>query len=156
MSIESLVSRARHICESNGARFTSIREKVFRLLAQANGGSGAYELLDQLKLTEPAAKPATIYRALDFLTEQGFIHKIESTNAFLLCHHFEEHHPAQLLICDQCNDVQELHSSVLQQEFTRLALEQGFLVQSQTIEAHGRCNNCQQKGHAAEHQCGIN
>ncbi len=34
MSIESLVLRARRICEHNGARFTSIREKVFRLLAR--------------------------------------------------------------------------------------------------------------------------
>ncbi|WP_337842297.1 transcriptional repressor [Rheinheimera sp.] len=145
MSIESLVSRARHICEVNGARFTSIREKVFRLLADTHGGIGAYELLDQLKQTEPAAKPATIYRALDFLTEQGFIHKIESSNAFLLCHHFEEHHPAQLLICDRCNHVEELHSTPLQQEFQRLASEKGFLIQRQTIEAHGICQSCLKK-----------
>ncbi|RVT47904.1 transcriptional repressor [Rheinheimera sediminis] len=142
MSIESLVTRARHICDVNGARFTSIREKVFRLLADTHGGIGAYELLEQLKASEPAAKPATIYRALDFLTEQGFIHKIESTNAFLLCHHFEQHHPAQLLICDQCGQVEELHSSPLQQEFVKLASEKGFLIQRQTVEAHGRCKSC--------------
>lgn len=145
MSIESLVTRARHICDVNGARFTSIREKVFRLLAETNGGIGAYELLEQLKVSEPAAKPATIYRALDFLTEQGFIHKIESTNAFLLCHHFEQHHPAQLLICDQCGHVEELHSSVLQQEFVTLASEKGFLIHRQTVEAHGSCQRCLKK-----------
>ncbi|MDF3123810.1 transcriptional repressor [Rheinheimera sp. 1928-s] len=145
MSIESLVTRARHICDVNGARFTSIREKVFRLLAETHGGIGAYELLEQLKASEPAAKPATIYRALDFLTEQGFIHKIESTNAFLLCHHFEQHHPAQLLICDQCGHVEELHSSPLQQEFVALASEKGFLIQRQTVEAHGSCQSCLKK-----------
>ena len=59
MSTEALVQRARQICEINGARFTSIREKVFRLLASTNAGVGAYELLEQLKVTEPAAKPAT-------------------------------------------------------------------------------------------------
>ena len=37
MSIESLVTRARHICDVNGARFTTIREKVFRLLADTHG-----------------------------------------------------------------------------------------------------------------------
>ncbi len=145
MSIESLVTRARHICDVNGARFTIIREKVFRLLAGTHGGIGAYELLEQLKASEPAAKPATIYRALDFLTEQGFIHKIESTNAFLLCHHFEQHHPAQLLICDQCGHVEELHSSPLQQEFVKLASEKGFLIQRQTVEAHGSCQSCLKK-----------
>ena len=142
MSIESLVTRARHICDVNGARFTTIREKVFRLLADTHGGIGAYELLEQLKASEPAAKPATIYRALDFLTEQGFIHKIESSNAFLLCHHFEHHHPAQLLICDQCGNVTELHSDLLQEEFNRQAVAQGFAIKQQTIEAHGLCKVC--------------
>ncbi len=142
MSTETLVNRARTICEQNGARFTAIREKVFRLLADLNGGIGAYELLEQLKQTEPGAKPATVYRALEFLTEQGFIHKIESSNAFLLCHHFGHHHPAQLLICDQCGNVTELHSHILQDEFNRQAVLQGFAIQHQTIEAHGICKNC--------------
>lgn len=142
MSTEILVNRARAICEQNGARFTAIREKVFRLLANIHGGIGAYELLEQLKQTEPGAKPATVYRALEFLTEQGFIHKIESTNAFMLCHHFEQHHPAQLLICDQCGHVTELHSDLLHEEFKRQAVAQGFVIKHQTIEAHGLCKTC--------------
>ncbi len=143
MSVESLVLRAQRICDQNGARFTSIREKVFRLLAGTHSGVGAYELLEQLKQTEPAAKPATIYRALEFLTEQGFIHKIESSNAFMLCHHFDHHHPAQLLICQQCGHVEELHSNVLFKEFISLADAKGFSIQQQTIEARGLCKNCQ-------------
>ncbi len=142
MSTETLVQRARQICDLNGARFTSIREKVFRLLANTHAGVGAYELLEQLKVTEPAAKPATIYRALEFLTEQGFIHKIESSNAFLLCHHFEHQHPAQLLICQKCGHVEELHSAVLHREFTALAVEKGFVIKQQTIEARGICKKC--------------
>lgn len=142
MTTEALVTRARSICEHNGARFTTIREKVFRLLADAKGGIGAYELLEQLKQTEASAKPATIYRALEFLTEQGFIHKIESSNAFLLCHHFDHHHPAQLLICDQCGSVTELHSKLLQEEFNHQAEVLGFSIKHQTIEAHGACQEC--------------
>ena len=144
MSTESLVSRAKAICVQNGARFTAIREKVFRLMAENQGGQGAYDLLEQLKQSEPAAKPATIYRALEFLTEQGFIHKIESSNAFMLCHHFEKHHPAQLLICEVCGNVTELHSSALQTEFSRQAALQGFDIHHQTIEARGKCLNCRE------------
>ena len=47
MSVESLVLRAQRICDQNGARFTSIREKVFRLLAGTHSGVGAYELLQR-------------------------------------------------------------------------------------------------------------
>lgn len=142
LSTENLVSRAKTICEQNGARFTSIREKVFRLMAESHSGQGAYELLEQLQKTEPAAKPATIYRALEFLTEQGFIHKIESNNAFMLCHHFEHHHPAQLLICESCGNVTELHSHTLDTEFNKLATAKGFHIQRQTIEARGQCSSC--------------
>jgi Fur family zinc uptake transcriptional regulator len=144
MSVESLVLRAKHICDQKGARFTTIREKVFRLLAGTNSGVGAYELLEQLKLTESAAKPATIYRALEFLTEQGFIHKIESNNSFMLCHHFDHHHPAQLLICQRCGHVEELHSNTLFKEFSSLADAKGFKIERQTIEARGLCKNCQE------------
>ena len=82
MSTEILVNRARTICEQNGARFTAIREKVFRLLAELNGGIGAYELLEQLKQTEAGAKPATIYRALEF---QGVRAAQANHLPYLLC-----------------------------------------------------------------------
>lgn len=143
MNIDSLVEKARLNCESRGARFTVIREKVFRLLAQAQVGVGAYDLLEQLKHSEPNAKPATVYRALEFLSEQGFLHKIESTNAFLLCNHFDHHHAVQLLICDQCGSVQEIHSDLLGKELENLAHAKGFEISKQTIEAHGLCQQCQ-------------
>ncbi|RJE77855.1 transcriptional repressor [Pseudoalteromonas citrea] len=144
MNIELLVSKAKQVCDNKGARFTPIREKVFRLLASKQGGVGAYDLLEELKLTEAGAKPATIYRALDFLSELGFIHKIESANAFMLCHHFDHIHPVQLLICDTCGHVDELHSSIISHELNNLAAEKGFIVSAQTIEAHGQCEKCKQ------------
>ena len=142
MNVEQLVHKAKQVCDNRGARFTAVREKVFRLMAAKQGGVGAYDLLEELKLSEPGAKPATIYRALDFLSELGVIHKIESTNAFMLCHHFDHIHPVQLLICDECGNVDELHSSLISHELNNLASEKGFTVSNQTIEAHGKCNKC--------------
>lgn len=143
MALEDLVQKAALQCEKKGARFTPVREKVFRLLAQSDGGVGAYDLLEQLKQSEPNAKPATIYRALEFLAEQGFTHKIESTNAYLLCHHFDHSHPAQLLVCDSCGNVEELHSDVISNELQNKAQVSGFEISKQTVEAHGICRNCQ-------------
>lgn len=143
MTLDELVQRAALQCEKKGARFTPVREKVFRLLAQSDGGVGAYDLLEQLKQSEPNAKPATIYRALEFLGEHGFTHKIESTNSYLLCHHFEHSHPAQLLICDSCGNVEELHSDVISNELKDKAQVTGFEISKQTVEAHGLCVKCQ-------------
>lgn len=143
MTVEALTEKAKVVCNDKGVRFTTIREKVFRLLAGTQSGVGAYDLLEQLKQTEPNAKPATIYRALDFLAEMGFIHKIESTNAFMLCHHFEHTHPVQLLICEKCGHVEELNSHAIAHELNNQATDLGFKVVTQTIEARGICAKCQ-------------
>lgn len=137
------VYKARQFCEDKGARFTLLREKVYALLLEQQGAVGAYELLDALKLTESSAKPATVYRTLDFLLEFGLIHKIESTNAFVACHHFDCNHPVQFLICDTCGDVKEIQSEGLKDTLDKQAKSVGFDVVNQTIEAHGTCAACQ-------------
>lgn len=137
------VYKARQFCEDKGARFTLLREKVYALLLEKHSAVGAYELLDALKLTESSAKPATVYRTLDFLLEFGLIHKIESTNAFVACHHFDCSHPVQFLICDTCGDVKEIQSEGLKDTLDKQAQTVGFNVVKQTIEAHGTCVTCQ-------------
>jgi Fur family zinc uptake transcriptional regulator len=141
--IVAQVYKARQFCEDKGARFTLLREKVYALLLEKKSAVGAYELLDALKLTESSAKPATVYRTLDFLLEFGLIHKIESTNAFVACHHFDCTHPVQFLICDTCGDVKEIQSEGLKDTLDKQAQTLGFSVVKQTIEAHGTCVICQ-------------
>lgn len=143
MTVALHVTKAREFCEGKGARFTHLREKVYELLLQRQGSVGAYELLDELKQTESSAKPATVYRALDFLMEFGLIHRLESTNAFVACHHFDCNHPVQFLICDQCGEVREIQSAGLKETLDKQAESFGFKVTKQTIEAHGTCSACQ-------------
>jgi len=113
------------------------------LLAKQKGAFGAYDLLDELKSTDASAKPATIYRALDFLSKQGFVHKIESINAFVMCHHFSEcNHPVQLLICDTCGHVEEIQSNDFDIALRKMADANGFAISHQIVEAHGKCKSC--------------
>lgn len=143
MDTSELVGKARQYCESQGVRFTHLREKVYALLLDMQGAVGAYDLLDALKETESSAKPATVYRTLDFLLDLGLIHRLESSNAFVACHHFGCSHPVQFLICDECGDVREIQSSGLKETLDKQAHEFGFKISKQTIEAHGTCLNCQ-------------
>ncbi|MBO1255800.1 transcriptional repressor [Alteromonas sp. 5E99-2] len=145
----SILTKARAYCEQRGARFTPLREKVYALMLEKHGPVGAYELLDELKETETGAKPPTVYRALDFLLDIGFIHRLESSNAFVACHHFGCAHPVQFLICDSCGFVTEIQSEGLEETLTAQASQHGFKISKQTIEAHGLCAECQQdiKGH---------
>ncbi|WAJ69778.1 transcriptional repressor [Catenovulum adriaticum] len=144
MSDSLLLEQARMLCQDKGVRFTTVREQVFSLLADSNGSMGAYDLLTQLQKTDAKAKPPTIYRALDFLLEHGFVHKVESQNAYVLCNHFAEHHKAQLLICDSCGDVQEMNSSAISKALLTAAKQRDFKIVEPTIEAHGLCKKCQQ------------
>ena len=47
-------------------------------------------------------------RALDFLRDNGLVHRIESRNAFIACaHNHESHDPVVFLICEKCGAVGE-------------------------------------------------
>ena len=73
--MDKLIAKAKTHCENNGARFTPLREEVYRILLNKDAPMGAYDLLDLLRESNDSAKPATIYRSLDFLLDFGLIHK---------------------------------------------------------------------------------
>lgn len=142
--ISILLAQAQSLCDDRGARFTQTRQKVLELMLLHSGAVSAYDLLDSLKETDSGAKPPTVYRALDFLLEQHFIHRVESQNAFIACNQFSDDHQLQLFICERCKEVQEVHSPQIQQSLNEQARLNDFQIHSQTVEARGLCHNCRQ------------
>ena len=140
----TLLLQAERQCQQHGARFTPIRRRVLEMIAGASGGLKAYELLDRLAVEHAAARPPTIYRALDFLIDQGLVHRIESLNAYVACPCPEHAHGFQLLICRDCGRVEELHLDDVNAQLDARAQALGFRVERQTIELLGRCESCQQ------------
>jgi Fur family transcriptional regulator, zinc uptake regulator len=141
-SSEEILAHAQAFCEANNLRLTPLRAQVLSLIAKSNGPAKAYTLLDQLKPDHHAAAPPTIYRAVDFLLEHGFIHKIESINAFVACPHPGDSHVAQFLLCDQCSSVTEIDSAELPELLTSLAQRQHFKARKLVVEVHGICRHC--------------
>src|ERR1700739_3668473 len=74
-------------CAQRGQRLTPIRRKVLAALLGRHKPLGAYEIIDRLGLKGPRLAPITAYRALEFLRENGLVHRIESRNAFVACVH---------------------------------------------------------------------
>lgn len=138
----TLLAQAERQCERRGVRFTPIRRRVLELIATANGALKAYELLDRLAVEHAAARAPTIYRALDFLIEQGLVHRIESLNAYVACPCPEHAHGFQLLICGQCGRVDELHLDDVSAQLGEQARCLGFRIERQTIELLGSCDAC--------------
>jgi Fur family zinc uptake transcriptional regulator len=90
-----------------------------------------------------AAAPPTVYRALDFLLANGFIHKLESVNAFVACHHpSTAQHSVPFLICDRCHSAVELEDEQVVAALDERARALGFVPQAQTLEVHGLCARC--------------
>ncbi|AFC85395.1 transcriptional repressor [Frateuria aurantia] len=129
--------------EERGLRLTPLRKEVLVLVAEAGKPVKAYDLLDKLRETHGNAAPPTVYRALDFLLEQGFIHKLESINSYVSCHHPAEHHQVPFLICDSCSSAQEVCDPRVADLIESQAQTFGFKPQAQTLEVHGTCRDCQ-------------
>jgi Fur family zinc uptake transcriptional regulator len=143
----AFVSEVERLCEQRGLRLTPLRANALRLIADAGRPVKAYELLDQMKATHEAAAPPTVYRALDFLLEHGFIHKLSSINAYVGCHHpGSAQHAVPFLICDRCQSATELEDERIVELLDARARATGFVPQAQTLEVHGLCAGCAATG----------
>lgn len=140
--IRSALHTAEQLCRQRGVQLTPIRKIVLELIWRNHKSVKAYDLLEQIKPLKDAAKPATIYRALDFLLEQGLIHRVESLNAFIGCNSSDHKHDQLLLICDQCHEVEELAAESAIQSLQAEILNAGFAPSRKTIEIHGCCASC--------------
>ena len=141
----AFVSAVERACQERGLRLTPIRGHVLRLIADAGQPIKAYDLLDKVRDGEGAgaAAPPTVYRALDFLMANGFVHKLASVNAFVACHHPDsDQHSVPFLICNRCHAATELEDAGIVATLDAAARALGFAPQAQTLEVHGLCERC--------------
>lgn len=138
----AFVDAVAEACRARGLRLTPLRLRVLELIAKEAKPVKAYDLLDRLKDEHSGAAPPTVYRTLDFLLEHRFIHKLESINAFVGCHHPSEAHQVPFLICDRCDSATEICDDGVSRLVNQQARERGFIARAQTLEVHGLCADC--------------
>jgi Fur family zinc uptake transcriptional regulator len=134
---------AEGICAERGARLTKLRRDVLELVWHSHEPAGAYELMDRLRARGRSAAPPTVYRALEFLLEQGLVHRIASLNAFVGCAHPDGVHVGQFLICARCGTVTETDDPAVALALGECARRSRFRIERPTIELHGTCARCQ-------------
>jgi len=140
--VSAALDTAEQLCVVRGVQLTPIRLQVLKLIWESHQAVKAYDLLDRLKPLKQEAKPATIYRALDFLIDQGLIHRIESLNAFIGCNCSGQQHEQLLLICKQCHEVEERPAPEVMRSLSSEIKQAGFIAHSKAIEIHGICAKC--------------
>src|SRR5918997_1790346 len=123
-------------CASVEERLTGPRRRVLELLLASSTPVKAYDLIGAYGAEGEAAKPPTVYRALEFLERLGFAHRLESLNAYVACRRAGTSHAAAFLICDCCGATEEFEPEV-SVAVERAGRAHGYAVRALTLEAHG-------------------
>lgn len=139
---EEAFKEAEEICSKYNLRFTDLRKKIFSIISQNHEPSKAYDILNILQKESSSAKPATVYRTLDFLLEYGLIHKLHISNSYVSCSHPSKHKRCSFLICDKCNEVKEVCNRDLESKIDSLGPENNFQIRDAVVEIRGICNLC--------------
>lgn len=132
-------------CVAQGERMTAPRRRVLELLLTAGGPVKAYDLIARYGANGEAAKPPTVYRALEFLERWGVVHRIASISAYVACSvHGDDvqAHAAAFLICDCCGSTAEVSVPLSDLGLAGAASRVGYEIERTTIEGHGKCAQC--------------
>jgi len=136
------MAHAEALCAARGQRLTPIRRQVLETLADSHKTLGAYEIMERLAVEGPRPAPITVYRALDFLLDNGLVHRIESRNAFLACIGDHGEAATVFLICECCGAVGEASSASVAETLQAAARAVGFTPKARVIEITGVCGHC--------------
>jgi len=101
------IAHAEAQCAARAQRLTPIAPPSLASAIVESQAAGAYEIIDRLAQRNRPA-PDYLYRALDFLRENGLVHRIESRNAYVACvHNHGGDDLVVFLICESCGAVGE-------------------------------------------------
>jgi Fur family zinc uptake transcriptional regulator len=153
LSVSEQLRVAESLCQERGRRLTPIRRKVLELLLSHGRSLKAYELLESMRAVHPGAAPPTVYRALDFLMEEGLIHRLDAVNAWSACNDAAGAPHDLLVVCTSCGAVAELSDPAMSKLLAERVARTGFALASHETEIRALCAQCQKDpAKQAEHR----
>ena len=134
---------AEAICSARGEKMTTLRRRVLAIVWRGHRPVGAYDILDAMQ-AENGRKvaPPTVYRTLDFLRQQGLVHRVESLNAYVGCPDPGRPHRVQFMICSDCGVAAEIDDARVGQALDAAAAAAGFVPRQRMVEVSGLCARC--------------
>src|SRR4051794_4514998 len=80
------LGHAEQICAREGLRLTPQRRRILEALLESHVPASAYDIIERLaEIDGRRHAPISVYRALDFLVEHNFAHRIASKSAYVAC-----------------------------------------------------------------------
>ena len=125
-----------------GKRGEQTQADVLAVLRQHDRPLSAYDVLGELRQSNPKMAPPTVYRALAALIDRGQVHRLESLSAFVACKCVGDHKASIMSICDDCGTVEECIAPDVLTQVSSAAGQSGFAPTRHVIEVHGVCVSC--------------
>lgn len=125
---------------AQGYRITPQRLAILSILQQADRHLTPSDIYRQSRDKLPGITEATVYRTLNFLTEQGIILAAHIGGGQLVYEigGYDHHH----LICRNCNATIQIDHSLLKQFYDQIEERTGFQIDSIHTTFFGLCPQC--------------
>ena len=140
--VSDTLAAAEQLAKTRGEKLTKLRRRVLEIVLESHRPMGAYDVLSALVKDGTRPAPPTVYRALDFLRGQGFVHRIDSKNAFAACFAPGKPHRSHFLLCRACGQAVEIEDDALDAALANASGRAGFAAENETVEITGLCAEC--------------
>lgn len=129
-------------------------KKILSALGRSDRPLSAYDILNRAR-SDALKAPMQVYRALEKLSKEGLVHRIEALNAFVACsdcshaghdhaehpHEHPERHRPGFVICRDCGSVREFEDDRVS-AIASEAAGPDFAVELVSLEVFGHCAVC--------------
>jgi len=134
--------------QEHPARITRLRHDILAILRSKNAPVKAYDLIERMREQGRRVTPTTMYRTLEFLQQNGFIHRVNFLNAYLPCTGVHKSHAALLLfVCSQCGQTREIEDTILYESMRVRLDELGIPLEDGRVEIQAACFSCRTAEH---------
>lgn len=128
--------------DRGGYRLTGPRRAVADLIAEQTGHFTASELEGVVHDRRLGISRATLFRALELLTELGVVERLDlptGEHAYVPCARPHHHH----VICSRCGRTAEAEDCGVADAVAEISRRTGFRIDSHRLELFGLCRHCQ-------------
>jgi len=130
--------------DAGGYRLTGPRRAVADLIAAHDGHFTAAELEAAARAGRLGLSRATLFRALDLLTELGVVERLDlpsGEHAYVPCARAHHHH----VICSRCGRTTEVEDCGVAEAVSEIGRRSGYRIDAHRLELFGLCRHCQAK-----------
>ncbi len=139
----SWAEHAREVLREAGVKPGAARAAVIDVVADQRCCLSAPAIHEEVRLRRPRVGLASVYRALQTLTELGLVHRLDLRSGgaqFEAAQPSGDHH--HHLVCGECGKVEAFSDDRLERAIDTLSEASAFRIDEHDVVLRGRCEGC--------------